>query len=229
MSVTRVSRAIVTSSLLEFRPTPVAFRLSFIPRDEQFFDLFGQMADEIRAAAKLLEEMLATEPPDEQKADAIKDAEHRCDTLTHDAIQRLHRTFVTPFDREDIYALATSLDTVMDSIDHAAALMRLYRIRLVRPGARELAHTISASTTSLHSALDALAAKKPVQPHAVEVNRLENEADREYQEAVRQLFDVERDPIVIIKWKEVFEVLEQITDACEDVANVIESIVVKYG
>ena len=158
---------------------PLAFKFSFLPRDGQFFELYNQMADEIRAAAKLLEEMLAADPPDHQKADLIKDAEHRCDTLTHDAIQRLHRTFVTPFDREDLYALATSLDTVMDSIDHAAALLRLYRIRTVRPGARELAHTVSQSAESLHSALEALAAKKPVQPHAVEINRLENEADHD--------------------------------------------------
>jgi len=207
----------------------VAFKLSFLPRDGQFFELYNEMADEIRAAAKLLEEMLATEPPDHHKADLIKDAEHRCDTLTHDAIQRLPRTFVTPFDREDLYALATSLDTVMDSIDHAAALVRLYRIREIRPGARELAHTVSHSADSLHSALEALAAKKPVQPHAVEINRLENEADHEYQEAVQRLFDTETDPIVIMKWKELYDVLEQITDACEDVANVIESVVVKHG
>jgi len=204
-------------------------RLSFLPRDGQFFELFGQMADEIRAAARLLEELLATEPPDEQKADLIRDAEHRCDTITHDSIQRLHRTFVTPFDREDLYALSTSLDTVMDSIDHAASLVRLYRIRTIRPGARELAHTVSASAASLHTALNALAAKKPVQPHAVEVNRLENEADRIYQEAVQGLFDTETDPIVIMKWKELLDVLEHITDACEDVANVIESVVVKHG
>jgi hypothetical protein len=207
----------------------MAWRLSIIPRDGQFFELFSQMADEIRAAARLLEEMLATEPPDEQKADLIRDAEHRCDTLTHDSIQRLHRTFVTPFDREDLYALSTSLDTVMDSIDHAASLVRLYRIRTVRPGARELAHTVSASAESLRTALNALAGKKPVQPHAVEVNRLENEADRIYQEAVQGLFDTETDPIVIMKWKELFDVLEQITDACEDVVNVIESVVVKHG
>ena len=115
------------------------------------------MADEIRAAAGLLEELLASDPPDLAKVDQIKDAEHRCDALTHDTIQRLHRTFVTPFDREDLYALATSLDNVMDAIDHAAALVRLYRIETIRPGARELAHTVTASADRLHAALDALA------------------------------------------------------------------------
>jgi predicted phosphate transport protein (TIGR00153 family) len=207
----------------------MAFRLSFFPRDEQFFVLFGQMADEIKAAAVLLEKMLATDPPDESQVALIRDAEHRCDALTHDAIQRLHRTFVTPFDREDLYALASSLDTVMDSIDHAAAIVQLYRIKTVRPEARTLTHIVSASAARLHQALDALAAKKPVQPHAVEINRLENEADHAYQDAVRSLFDTETDPIVIMKWKELLDVLEQITDCCEDVANVIEGVVVKHG
>jgi len=207
----------------------MAFGFSFFPRDEQFFVLFGEMADEIKAAAVLLEKMLAADPPDESQVALIRDAEHRCDALTHDAIQRLHRTFVTPFDREDLYALASSLDTVMDSIDHAAVIVQLYRIKTVRPEARTLTHIVSASAARLHQALDALAAKKPVQPHAVEINRLENEADHAYQDAVRSLFDTETDPIVIMKWKELLDVLEQITDCCEDVANVIEGVVVKHG
>ena len=205
----------------------MAFRL--LPKNEQFFDLFKEMADEIKAAAIMLEELLAADPPDDSKVDAIKDAEHRCDALTHDAIQRLHRTFITPFDREDLYALSTSLDNVMDEIDHAASLVRLYHIKTVRPGARELAHTVTGAADRLHAALDALATKTPVHPHAVEINRLENEADRKYQDAVRTLFDTEQDPIMIIKWKELFDVLEQITDACEDVANVIEGVTVKHG
>jgi uncharacterized protein len=204
-------------------------RLSLFPRDEQFFDLYGKMATEIRQAAGLLEQLLAVEPPDLSKVEPIKDAEHRCDALTHDTIQRLHRTFVTPFDREDLYALATTLDTVMDAIDHAAALVRLYRIQRVRPGARELAHAVSASADRLHMALDALATRKPVLPHAVEINRLENEADHIYQESIRTLFDTETDPIQIIKWKELYNMLEVITDCCEDVANVIEGVVVKHG
>lgn len=207
----------------------MAFRLSFIPKDHQFFDLFNEMADEIKAAAVLLETMLATDPPDVSKVDLIKDAEHRCDALTHDAIQRLHRTFITPFDREDLYALASALDNVMDAIDAAAALVRLYKITVIRDGAKELAHTVSNSADRLHSALESLANKKPVQPHAVEINRLENEADRAYQRAIALLFETETDPIMIIKWKELLDMLEQITDACEDVANVIEGVVVKHG
>ena len=207
----------------------MALSFRFFPKDEQFFDLYGQVADEIQKAAILLERLFATEPPDLSVVDPIKDAEHRCDALTHDTIQRLHRTFVTPFDREDLYALATSLDDVMDAIDHAAALVRMYNLQRVRPGARELAHTVTGAAERLHAALDALAGKKPVHPHAVEINRLENEADRVYQEAIRTLFESETDPITIIKWKDMYDVLEVITDRCEDAANVIEGVVVKHG
>jgi predicted phosphate transport protein (TIGR00153 family) len=204
-------------------------RFNFFPKDEQFFDLYGKMAAEIQAASRMLEQLLATDPPDLTQVDPIRDAEHRCDTLTHDAIQRLHRTFITPFDREDLYALATTLDTVMDAIDHTASLVRLYKIQTIRPGARELGRTVSASSERMRLALEALATKKPVNPHAVEINRLENEADRVYQEAVRTLFEGETDAIMIIKWKEVYDNLERITDCCEDVANVIEGVVVKHG
>jgi predicted phosphate transport protein (TIGR00153 family) len=207
----------------------VPFKFQLIPRDEQFFDLFRALAEEIRSAADDLEAMLASDPPDTAKVDAIRDAEHRCDTLTHDTIQRLHRTFVTPFDREDLYSLATSMDNVMDAIDHSATLVRLYKIRQLPRGARELSHTVSASAKSVRAAIDALATKKPVTPHAVEINRLENEADRTYAEAIEALFDSVSDPIQLMKWKELLDQLELITDACEDVANVIESVVVKYS
>jgi predicted phosphate transport protein (TIGR00153 family) len=207
----------------------VAFKWSLIPRDEQFFDLFKAMAEEIRLASLDLEAMLATDPPDTSKVDAIRDAEHRCDTITHDTIQRLHRTFVTPFDREDLYSLATSMDNVMDAIDHSASLVRLYKIRQMPRGARELSHTVSASAASMSLAIAALATKRPVTPHAVEINRLENEADRWYAESIEALFDTVTDPILLMKWKELLDQLEMVTDACEDVANVIESVVVKYS
>lgn len=207
----------------------MAFKWSLVPRDEQFFDLFKAMAEEIRLASLDLETMLATDPPDTSKVDAIRDAEHRCDTITHDTIQRLHRTFVTPFDREDLYSLATSMDNVMDAIDHSASLVRLYKIREMPRGARELSHTVSASAASMSSAIEALASGRPVTPHAVEINRLENEADRWYAESIEALFDTVTDPILLMKWKELLDHLEMVTDACEDVANVIESVTVKYS
>jgi predicted phosphate transport protein (TIGR00153 family) len=173
--------------------------------------------------------MFAGEKPVWDKADEIKEVEHKCDFLTHELIQRLNRTFVTPIDREDIHALARSLDDVMDAIDAAASVIRLYSLNTVRPGARELAKGISASTVVIHHALSALEQAKGVAAHGVEINRLENEADRIHQQAVVRLFDEEPNAITVIKWKEALDFLEQATDRCEDVANVIESIVVKHG
>lgn len=207
----------------------MGFRFSLIPREEQFFVLYLATTGEIQAAAEHLKAMFAGASPDESRIDIIRDAEHRCDTLTHDTIQRLHRTFITPFDREDLYAMATTLDTVMDAIDHAASLVRNYHIRVVPDGARELCHTVTQSAERLHAAMDALATRKPVHPHAVEINRLENEADRAYQRAIQALFETVTDPIELIKAKDLLDVLEQITDCCEDVANVIEGVVVKHG
>jgi predicted phosphate transport protein (TIGR00153 family) len=205
----------------------VAFRL--IPREEKFYSDFQALADELKRGSQLLEEMVAADRPVWDKAEEIKEVEHKCDFLTHEIIQRLNRTFVTPLDREDIHALARSLDDVMDAIDASATLLRLYRLDRVRYGARELAHVISASTDQLRLALDAMEKHKGVITHAVEINRLENEADRIHQQAVTRLFDDEHDPIVVMKWKEALDFLEQATDRCEDVANVLEGVVVKHG
>jgi uncharacterized protein len=205
----------------------LAFRL--IPRETRFFDDFVGLAEEIRRGAILLEEMLAPDRPVWDKADEIKEVEHRCDFLTHEIIQRLHRTFVTPLDREDIHALARSLDDVMDAIDASAAIVRLYRIERVRPDARELARLVKASADQMLVALRALERRSGVAAPAVEINRLENEADRIHQAAVQLLFDEERDPIVIMKWKEILDFLENATDRCEDVANVVEGVVVKHA
>ncbi len=205
----------------------MAFRL--IPREEKFFDDFQALADQIRSGAQLLEEMLAPNPPLWDKADEIKEVEHKCDFLTHEIIQRLNRTFVTPLDREDIHALARSLDDVMDAIDASAAVIRLYRLESVRFGARELAQTITESTKQLRQALVALEQHKGLMTHAVEINRLENEADRMHQQAVSRLFDEEKDPILVIKWKETLDFLEGATDRCEDAANVLEGVMVKHG
>jgi uncharacterized protein len=205
----------------------VVFRL--IPREARFFDDFVAMAEQIRLGATMLEDMLAPDRPIWDKADQIKEVEHKCDFITHEIIQRLHRTFVTPFDREDIHNLARSLDDVMDAIDASATVVRLYSIEHVRPDARELARVIKASADEMVKALKALERRKGVAEAAVEINRLENEADRLHQTAVRRLFEDERDPIEIMKWKEIFDFLEESTDRCEDVANVVEGIVVKHA
>ncbi|HEX4346718.1 MAG TPA: DUF47 family protein [Vicinamibacterales bacterium] len=205
----------------------MAFRL--IPREEKFYGDFQALADELQRGAGLLEEMLEPEHPIWAKADEIKEVEHKCDTLTHEIIQRLNRTFVTPLDREDIYALARSLDDVMDAIDASATLIRLYRLERIRDGARELARIITASVREIRPALAALEQGKGLITHAVEINRLENEADRVHQQSVSSLFDAERDPIVVMKWKETLDLLEMATDRCEDVANVLEGVMVKNG
>src|SRR5579862_2628152 len=207
----------------------MAFRLfSLIPREEKFYNDFQMLADELKKGAAGLEAMLAAEHPIWDKADEIKEIEHKCDFLTHETIQRLNRTFVTPIDREDIHALARSLDDVLDAIDAAASLVRLYRLVTVRFGARELAKVITASTHSLRLALDAMEKNQGMSPHSIEINRLENEADRVHSEAVSRLFDEERDPILVMKWKETLDLLEEATDRCEDVANVLEGVVVKH-
>ena len=203
--------------------------MSFIPREEKFYSDFQALADELQRGARLLEEMLAPPKPLWGKADEIKEVEHKCDFLTHGIIQRLNRTFVTPLDREDIHELARSLDDVMDAIDASATLVRLYRLETVRFGVRELATNITSCTKEVRLALDALEQHKGVTTHAVEINRLENEADRTHQEAVGRLFDDEKDPIVVMKWKETLDLLEAATDRCEDVANVLEGVVVKHG
>src|SRR3954468_18233589 len=206
----------------------MAFRL--IPREEKFYTDFLALADELKRGARVLEQMLAPDHPIWDKADEIKEVEHRCDSVTHSIIERLNRTFVTPLDREDIHALARSLDDVMDAIDAAAARIRLYRLHSVRFGAPELARIVTASTEQIGAAMQTLEQKKGVVvDHAIEINRLENEADRRHQEAVERLFEEEHDPIVVMKWKEALDFLEEATDRCEDVANVLEGVVVKYG
>jgi predicted phosphate transport protein (TIGR00153 family) len=205
----------------------VAFRFRLIPRNEDFYVQFTAMAAQLRVGGGLLEEMLARDPAIWDKAEEIKEIEHKCDHLTHQIIQRLNTTFVTPIDREDIHALAKSLDDVMDAIDASAKVIRLYKIGTVRYGARELAHVVSLSIDQVRLALEALDKRSGVAQRAVEINRLENEADRIHEEALRRLFDEERDPVMIIKWKEILDFLEEATDRCEDVANLLEGVVVK--
>ena len=204
-------------------------RFRLIPKEERFFDDFVAMAEQISRGAALLQEMLAPEQPLWDKADEIKEVEHKCDFITHQVIQRLHKTFVTPLDREDIHSLARSLDDVIDAIDDCASVTRLYQIDRVRPDARDLVRIIVASADQLVSAMKALGKKQGISGCAVEINRLENEADRAHQGALRRLFEEEKDAIAIIKWKEILDFLEAATDRCEDVANVLEGVVVKHA
>ena len=202
---------------------------SLVPRSEHFFEDFVSLAKEIQDGARLLKQMMSSDPPDMTKADAIKDIEHTCDQRTRSIIDRVNRTFVTPLDREDIHALAISLDDVMDAIDAAAAVTRLYKIPHIRPGARRLADLICESVDRITEALRALEKRHGVLEIAARVNQLEREADRIHQDSIVALFDEERDPITVIKWKEIFDFLEAATDRCEDVSNLLEGVVVKHG
>jgi predicted phosphate transport protein (TIGR00153 family) len=202
---------------------------SLVPRDKHFFKEFRSLAEEIRSGAGLLKQMLSTDPPDMNKAEEIKEIEHACDRCTRSIIDRLNRTFVTPLDREDIHALAGSLDDVMDAIDAAAAVIRLYKIVHVRDGAKRLVEIVSDSIDRVAEAVGALERRDGVLELAARVKQLEHEADRVHQDAIVELFDQERDPIAVIKWKEIFDFLEAATDRCEDVANLLEGVVVKHA
>ncbi len=204
-------------------------RFRLIPREEKFYADFIAIADELKVGSRKLEEMVATDPPVWDKAEELKEIEHKCDFLTHAVYQRLHRTFVTPIDREDIHSLARSLDDVMDSIDATAGYIRTYQIARVRSGVRELARIISGSTSEIRHAMEHLESRKGVSEHLVEINRLENEADRVHQQAILELFQEEKDPITLIKWKEILDYLEDTTDRCEDVADLLEGVVLKHG
>ena len=204
-------------------------RLRLIPREERFFADFVVLSERIVSAAKLLDRMLASNPPAWDMALQIREIEHECDAVAHQIIQRLNRTFVTPFDREDIHALATSLDDVMDALDAAATVVRRFRISQVRYGARELASLCVESATLMQAAVEALEKRDGVHDRAVEVNRVENAADEMHDESLRRLFEEEENAITVIKWKEVLDLLEDATDRCEDVADVLQGVVVKHG
>ena len=202
-------------------------RWRLIPREEAFFESFVKMANEIQFAAGLFQEMVGPDEPLWDRVSRINDVEHRCDALTRDVLLRLHRTFVTPIDREDIHALALALDDVADAIDDCAKLMQLYRLDRVRPGVRELGRILGDQVIQVEKAMAALRDNAPVSSYTAEIDRLEHEGDVVYQESIVKLFDHEKDPIQILKWKELYGYLEATTDRAEDIANVLDGIAVK--
>jgi predicted phosphate transport protein (TIGR00153 family) len=205
-------------------------RFSLIPKEEAFFTDFEVMAGHVQQGAETLQAMIAVSPVALDKAPVIKDLEHTCDECTRSVIDRLNRTFVTPLDREDIYALAVSLDDVMDKMDAAAAIIRLYRITEARAGALRLAEIITDSVKLLHDAFRRIDKRTGILELSARVNQLEHEADRVHQDAVVALFDEEQhDPVAIIKWKEILDALQEATDCCKDVADTLAGVVVKHG
>jgi predicted phosphate transport protein (TIGR00153 family) len=200
-----------------------------IPREEKFFDLFEQQAANIVASAGVLEELVLDYANAKEKVQRIRDLEHQGDTLTHEVVKKLNTTFITPIDREDIYALASRLDDVLDLIDAVADRLLLYRVNKPTPGCVDMAKIIVKTAEETDRAVRCLRSLSPsYHKHAVEVNRLENEADRMLRDLLAGLFEG-TDPIEIIKWKELYETMESVTDRCEDVVNVIEGIVLKMA
>jgi len=204
------------------------FRL--LPREEKFFDLFEQQAGHIVSASRVLEEMTLDYASAKAKPERVKDLEHAGDTLTHEIVRRLNTTFVTPIDREDIYALGCRLDDVLDLVDAVADRLVLYKIDTPTEGCVAMAKIIVKTAEETDRAVRCLRTLSPFyHKHAVEVNRLENEADRLLRDQLALLFEGTKDAIEVIKWKELYETMESITDRCEDVVNVIEGIVLKMA
>ena len=202
-------------------------RLRLIPREERFFDLFVEDAANVLGAARLLEAFVRTYDAVERRAGEIRDAEHRGDEISHDIGHRLENTFVTPFDREEIHGLISALDDVLDYIEEVADTFVLYRIDAPTPVAVEQAAIVVRQCEQLHEALSHLRGFKNLDKYWIEVHRLENEGDRVVRTAIASLFEKEKNPIELIKWKEIYTLLETTIDKCEDVANIIERIVVE--
>lgn len=198
-----------------------------MPRERSFFTLFTKVTANIHEGARALSALLHDYRDVPARTQAIKVLEHKGDDLTHEIISRLNQTFITPFDREDIHALTTKLDDVLDLMDAVATRLVIYRVESVRPGAAELADILVRCTAELHAAISRLEKQDGILDHCVAITDMEDEADTAVRSAIARLFEQEKDPVELIKWKEILEVLETATDKCEDVANVLEAVVLK--
>jgi len=208
------------------------FRFPFIHREQKFFDLFEGSARNMVKAAQKLKGMVDTWEDVRKSVDEIDDLEHEGDTITHEIMAQLHRTFVTPFDREDIVMLAHTLDDVTDFIHAAADAMLLYKIDRPTQRAKELADIIVQAAVEVEKVMPQLrhrAELKNVLVRCVEINRLENVADDVFHSAQAELFDDTTDMAQVIKWREIYEYMESATDRCEDVSNVLEGVALKYA
>jgi len=203
---------------------------NLIPREVRFFDYFERQSEHIIKAADLLKQLTYDFRDARAKAFAIKEVEHQGDLVTHEIVKKLNTTFITPIDREDIHDLATRLDDVLDYIEAAAERLVVYRIKEPTSACRAMADVIVATAAATDRTIRCLRTMDPgFHEHAVEVNRLENSADNLLRDSLAALFDEQGDPIEVIKWKEIYETMEIVTDRCEDVANVIEGIILKMA
>ena len=199
----------------------------FVPRDREFFDLFEEAAGNIVRGAGLLKEMLTEYPENADLVREILICEQDGDRITHEIIQRLNQTFVTPIDREDILALASALDDVIDFTEEAADYFGLYKIEAPMDQALRLADVLEQATRQVQQSVPRLRELKDISHHTVEIHRLENDGDRITREAMASLFEGGIDPMVVIRWKDIFEKLENAIDATEQVANILEGIAIK--
>ena len=203
-----------------------------LTRDVVFFDAFTNHAAKSVAASKLLVGMLDDPENAADSARQIKDLEHEADKITHDCVSALHGTWITPLDREEIHALITRLDDVMDSIEAASERVVLFEIKKTNVEGRALSKALVKSCEAMKSAVDSLRDLKQPQrllDLCVEINRHENEADTLYRKGIARLYNGEQDPLVVMKWRDIFDYLEIATDRCEDVANIIEGVVLEHA
>jgi uncharacterized protein len=200
----------------------------FAPRDRAYFELFEEAGRNAVRAADLLEQLLVNYPDSRELAGQILECEHEGDRITHDIIDRLNHTFVTPIDREDILALASALDDIVDYTEEVADCLGLYGIEAPMDQAISLARVLSAACREIGEAIPLLRGFKPeISEHTARVNKLENDGDRLTREAVASLFDARIDPMVVIRWKDLFERLEAAIDSTEHVADILYGIVIK--
>lgn len=201
--------------------------MHLIPRDEKFYDMFLAQAQNINKAALILVDLFEDFREVEKRVAEIKFVEHQGDQLTHSLMMKLNQTFITPFDREDIHSLGSALDDVLDLVDAAASRIIVYKVKAVTPGARLLAKVIQHGAEIIVKAISQLNKPQNILEYCEQLNLIEEEADRIKGECVARLFEDSIEPIEVIKWKEIYEVLEATTDKCEDVADVLEAVVLK--
>lgn len=207
-------------------------KFSFVPREEKFFGLFVDSARNMVKTARGLKDMFDNWGNIGVKAAEITELEHEGDSITHQIAALLHRTFVTPFDREDIALLSHTMDDITDFIHATADAIFIYKIKEPTERARELADIIVQAAEEVEKAVALLKNRSDlgkIMEHCIELNRLENRADKVYRSALGELFDEDRDTVYIIKWREIYEHMESATDRCEDVANVLEGVALKHA
>jgi predicted phosphate transport protein (TIGR00153 family) len=199
----------------------------FAPRDRVYFELFEEAGHNVMRSAELLEQLLSGYPDNRGLAQDIRDCEHEGDRITHEILDRLNHTFVTPIDREDILALTSALDDIVDYIEEVADYLGLYKIEAPMDQAIKLTEVLHQAARQIAEAMPQLRGFNDLSVYTVEINRLENDGDRITREAIASLFDGGIDPMVVIRWKDLFERLEDAIDATEHVAHILEGIVIK--